>query len=144
MNWCKNNAMSEGSNMSDQFQNEYTKAFSEESFWDKVQKFALSAGIKVVYAGLLLFYALKEPATPAWAKAVILGALGYFISPIDVIPDIVPVAGYTDDLGVLVLALVSVAMFINDNVKSQARKKVMDWFPNAAEAEFSDIDEKLN
>jgi hypothetical protein len=46
-------------------------------------------------------------------------------------------------MGVLVLALVSVAMFINENVKSQARKKVMDWFPNAAEDEFSDIDEKL-
>ena len=37
-------------------------------------------------------------------------AIGYFVSPIDAIPDIVPVAGYTDDLGVLVLALVSVAL----------------------------------
>ena len=134
---------SEESNMSDKFPNEYTKAYSDESFWDKVQEFALSAGIKVIYAGLLLFYALKEPATPAWAKGVILGALGYFVSPIDVIPDFVPVAGYTDDLGVLVLALISVAMFINDNVKSQARKKIMDWFPNATEDEFSDIDQKL-
>lgn len=129
--------------MSDQFQNEYTKAYSDESFWDKVQKLALSAGIKVIYAGLLLFYALKEPATPAWAKGVIVGALGYFISPIDAIPDYVPVAGYTDDMGVLVLALATVAMYINDNVKSQARKKIMDWFPNASEDEFSDIDEKL-
>lgn len=129
--------------MSDQFQNEYTKAYSDESFWDKVQKLALSAGIKVIYAGLLLFYALKEPATPAWAKGVIVGALGYFISPIDAIPDIVPVAGYTDDLGVLLLALATVAMYINDNVKLQARKKIMDWFPNATEDEFSDIEEKL-
>lgn len=129
--------------MSDQYQNRFSKAYSEESFWDKLQKYARSAGIKVIYAGLLLFYALKEPATPGWAKGVILGALGYFISPIDAIMDIVPVAGYTDDLGVLVLALGSVAMFINDNVRSQAREKIMDWFPNAAEEEFADIDEKL-
>jgi uncharacterized membrane protein YkvA (DUF1232 family) len=129
--------------MLEQIENKYSKIFSEESFWDKVQKFAISAGLKVVYSGLLLFYALKEPATPGWAKGIIIGALGYFIGPIDAIIDITPIIGYSDDLGVLALALASVAMFINDNVKSQAKKKIHDWFPNASEDEFSDIEEKL-
>lgn len=129
--------------MSSEYHNQFSEAYSEESFWDKVQNYARSAGIKVIYACLLLFYALKEPRTPGWAKGVILGALGYFVSPIDAIPDLVPVAGYTDDLGVLVMALATVAMYIDENVKFQARNKIMDWFPNAAEEEFSDIDDKL-
>jgi len=127
----------------DRYQDKVSLVFSEKNFWRKVQKYARSAGIKVIYVALLLYYALREPKTPSWAKGVILSALGYFISPIDAIPDIVPVAGYTDDLGVLVLALVAVGMFIDHNVKSQAREKILEWFPNVAEEEFRDIDEKL-
>ena len=123
--------------------NKFSQAYSEKTFWDKMQNYALSAGIKVIYAVLLLYYALREPKTPSWAKGVILSALGYFISPIDAIPDIVPVAGYTDDLGVLVLALVAVGMFIDNNVKAKARGKILEWFPNAAEEEFSDLEEKF-
>lgn len=130
--------------MSEEIHNKYAQEYSDKKFWDKVQKFAISAGVKVVYAGLLLFYALQETSTPGWAKAAIMGALGYFISPLDAIIDITPIVGYTDDLGVLALALASVAIFINDNVKTQARKKLMEWFPNASEKEFSEIDEKLN
>lgn len=130
--------------MSDGYDNNsFSQSYSEESFWEKVQRYASSAGIKVIYAGLLLFYALKLASTPVWAKSVILGALGYFISPVDAIPDIVPVAGYTDDLGVLVMAIATVAMYIDKNVKVQARDKILDWFPNAAEEEFKDIDSKL-
>lgn len=122
---------------------DYSANYSEESFWNKLQKYGRKAGIKVIYAGLLLFYALREPGTPNWAKGVILGALGYFISPLDAIADFIPVAGYSDDMGMLLLALASVALFINDHVKEQARKRLLDWFPNAAEAEIADIDERL-
>lgn len=126
--------------MSEHVQSEFAKEYSEKKFWDKVQRFALSAGVKVVYAGLLLFYALREPTTPGRAKAIIIGALGYFISPLDAIIDITPIVGYADDLGVMVLALASVAMYINDNVRTQARKKLKEWFPNASEEEFSDVE----
>ena len=129
--------------MSNNYQSQFSHKYSEGSFWDKVQKFALSAGIKVIYAGLLLYYALREPKTPAWAKGVIIGALGYFISPLDAIPDFVPVAGYSDDLGVLVLALATVAIYIDNNVKVNAREKIRDWFPNVAEEQFSEIDGNL-
>lgn len=122
---------------------DYSADYSEESFWRKLQKYGRKAGIKVIYAGLLLFYALREPGTPNWAKGVIFGALGYFIAPIDAIADFIPVAGYSDDMGMLLLALASVAVFINDHVKEQAKKKLLDWFPNAAEEEIADIDERL-
>lgn len=75
-----------------------------------------------------LYYALDNPETPAWAKTAIYGALAYFISPIDAIPDIIPVVGYSDDLGVLVAAVGTVSMYITKEVKKKAKKKASEWF----------------
>ncbi|MED1875746.1 YkvA family protein [Brevibacillus borstelensis] len=122
----------------------YTKVYTEESFWDKVKKFAKKAGGKVVYVALLLYYALQNPKTPAWAKTVILGALGYFITPLDVVPDITPVVGYGDDLTTLIGALLMVAVYIDDDVKGKACGKLTDWFGTEVLDELSEIDEKLN
>jgi uncharacterized membrane protein YkvA (DUF1232 family) len=69
-----------------------------------------------------------EKGTPAWAKGVIYGALGYFLLPFDAIPDIAPVVGFTDDLGALAAAIATVAVYINDNVKSKAADRIETWF----------------
>jgi uncharacterized membrane protein YkvA (DUF1232 family) len=53
--------------------------------------------------------------------------LTYFISPLDAVPDITPVLGYSDDLGVLVSAVLTVAMYVTDDVRQQARDKVSAW-----------------
>ena len=99
---------------------EYNKQFSENLFWIKVKKMVRSAGVKVVYSALLLFYTYRRRETPKWAKKVIIGALGYFISPIDAIPDLTPFLGYTDDLSVLAFALSTLAFFINNEVSSSS------------------------
>jgi len=106
----------------------YEKDYSESSFWEKVRKFAAKAGGKVIYNALLLYYALQSPDTPAWAKSVILGALGYFIAPIDIIPDVTPAVGFVDDLGVLIAAVATVAVCITPEMKSRAKKQLKDWF----------------
>ena len=62
------------------------------------------------------------------SKATIIGALGYFISPFDALIDLTPIVGYTDDLGVLLLALGVAALYINDHVKAKARKKLCELF----------------
>ena len=124
--------------------NEYSKAYSESSLFNKIMKTAKKAGIKVIYAALLLFYTLQKPLTPAWAKGTIVGALGYFILPIDVIPDLVPVLGFTDDLGALAVAITAVAMFIDDEVKQKSKAKLKDWFGKYDESTLEDIDNKVN
>lgn len=106
----------------------YEEYYSDESFLTKLKNFAKKAGVKVVYTALKLFYALKSDKTPTWAKSIIVGALGYFILPIDLVPDLVPVAGFTDDLGVLLAAVGSVALHITPEVKAQAKEKMHDWF----------------
>ena len=90
----------------------YQKNYSERGLWGKVTKVAKKAGIKVIYAALLLFYALKSEKTSAADRALIIGALGYFILPTDLIPDFIPATGYTDDFGALVLALARVAIIL--------------------------------
>lgn len=119
---------------------EYKKDYSEDSFWEKVSGFAKKAGIKVIYVALLLFYVLQNPQLPVLVKAKILAALGYFISPIDLVPDIVPVAGYLDDFGILLAALAISSMYIDEAVKEKARKKLKDWFGDYNTGELIEVD----
>jgi len=106
----------------------YQSAYSEGSFWAKLKKAALVAGKEVVEKALILYYALRDPDTPTWAKGVLIAALGYFISPIDAIPDMIPGAGYGDDLGVLAAALTTVAAHIKKEHIEQARGSLTRWF----------------
>lgn len=122
----------------------YTEAYSEEKLFDKILKFAKKAGIKVIYLALLLYYTLQQPETPIKAKSVIIGALGYFIFPIDLIPDFIPVAGFSDDLTALMAAVVMVAFYINEDTKTKARERLKVWFGNYDDSDLDKIDEKMN
>ena len=109
----------------------YEQAYSRESFREKLAGFAPAAGKEVVRRALTLYRCLRDPATPKWARARIIGALGYFIFPLDAIPDVIPLGGYSDDLGVLALALATVVGHIKPQHKRQAEEKLREWFPGA-------------
>lgn len=121
----------------------YKDRFSEVKLWSKLKNYAKQAGLKTVYTVLLLFYAYKRSDTPAWAKRVIFGVLGYFIAPIDIIPDLTPIIGYTDDLGILGLGLATIAFYVNDEVKANARAQLAKWFGDFDEDELKEVDEQL-
>ena len=106
----------------------YQKYYSDDQFWSKAKKIARKAGVKVIYAALLLYYVVRNPGTPRADRTKILGALGYLLLPLDLIPDFIPVAGYTDDLAALMWALYSVAKNVTPEVKIQARQKLGEWF----------------
>lgn len=112
----------------------YKDRYKEEDFLKKITRTAKKAGIKVVYLALLLYYVLKSPKVKTADKGKIWGALGYFILPIDLIPDFIPVAGYTDDLAALLWAFYAVAKNVTPEIEAQAKKKLHDW--------FGDYDEK--
>ena len=114
--------------MAENQSNEYSKEYSEESFWEKVKKYALKAGKEVIEKALMLYYCLQEKDTPKWAKGVIVAALGYFIFPMDAIPDVTPVVGYADDLGVLAAAFATVAAYIKEEHKQKAKEILKTWF----------------
>lgn len=106
----------------------YDNDYSDSRFWSKVVNFAKSAGKEVIEKALLLYYAAQNPSTPVWAKGVVYGALGYFISPLDIIPDFTPLVGFSDDLGVLAAAIATVSVHITDEVRAQTAKKLKQWF----------------
>jgi len=106
----------------------YNANYSDDGFWDKVKKYAKTAGEGVLTPALKMYYAATDSDTPMWAKTAIYGALGYFISPIDAIPDIAPVIGYTDDLGVLTAAIAATAAHIKDEHVEKAKNTLAQWF----------------
>ena len=116
--------------------NGYGKEYSDDGFWNKIKTVFKKAGIKVVYSALTLYYTYQKNDTPTWAKGVIIGALGYFISPIDAIPDITPGIGYADDIGVLLAAVATVSAYIDGEVKQYAKTKLHDWFGDFDEEEL--------
>ncbi|MCD6354741.1 MAG: DUF1232 domain-containing protein [Prolixibacteraceae bacterium] len=122
----------------------FSKYYSEKSLWEKIKKFSKSAGVKVIYAVLLLFYAMKDKSVSMKTKLSIAAALGYFILPSDAILDLTPIIGFSDDLGVLLFALSQIAESITPEIKEKARKKLHDWFGEVDETELMDLEEKIS
>lgn len=106
----------------------YAGDYSESGFFDKITSTIKSAGLTLIYEALQLFYVTENPNCPMRIKAAIFAALGYFISPLDVVPDFTPFVGYSDDAGAIAIALGLAQMYIDDEVKQKARNKICDIF----------------
>ena len=117
----------------------YANKFSQSEFAEKIARIAKRAGVKLVYAALILYYTLQSDKVSKADKAIIIGALGYMISPLDVIPDAIPIAGLTDDLAVLLYVLKKVWTGIDPEIVEQAKSKLSRWFDEDEIAEMGDI-----
>ena len=117
----------------------YANKFSQSDFVEKIARIAKRAGAKLVYAALILFYTLQSDKVSAANKAIIIGALGYMISPLDVIPDAIPIAGLTDDLAVLLFVLKKVWTDVDPDVQTKARERLTKWFDEDEIAEINDL-----
>ncbi len=122
----------------------YKDKFSQQNFIEKIQRIAKRAGAKLVYIALILYYLMQSDKVSLKDKAIIIGALGYLISPIDVVPDAIPIAGLADDLAVLLYALGKVWSQVDDNLKDKAKQKLAKWFDedelNFSEDPFAEDD----
>lgn len=102
---------------------EYERHYSEHGFWRKVRRVAARMGGKVLYPALQLFYLLQSKDVPAKAKTVVIGALGYLILPVDLIPDFIVALGFTDDLTALLVALRTVDKYLTPEINRQAKEQ---------------------
>lgn len=111
------------------FQNitDYIDKFNLDAFWEKLKSLITSLGKEGIYQLLLLFYTMQRPDIPAKIKAIILGALGYFILPTDAVPDFIPVLGYSDDLAIVAICVAYVRSWTTPAEEEKAKEKMREW-----------------
>jgi len=102
--------------------------YSDDQFLDKMKEFGVKAGQGLVEQAFLIWNILHDSNTPTPAKLTIAGALAYWIFPVDIIPDVLPAVGFTDDLPVIAAALTSVAMSITPEIREQAKQQTENLF----------------
>ena len=100
----------------------------ETGFWKKLKKVAKFLGEGMVRQLLTLIYCWRDPKTPIWAKVIIAGAIAYFISPVDAIPDVIPIIGYSDDAAVVTGAIATLGAHISEDHVDKAKQKTREWF----------------
>ena len=92
-------------------------------FWRKLRK--LAARLPFAEDLIAAHYCAFDRETPAHVKAALVGALAYFVLPADLIPDVLPVIGYTDDAAMLAAAIKLVASHITPDHREAARRTLM-------------------
>lgn len=110
----------------------YQNKFSKDNLLLKLQHYGRDIGLTVLYNVLQLWYVLQKPEVPAKNKAVIMGALGYLITPLDFIPDLTPILGYNDDAAAILFALYMVRQYVDEEVKTQAKTRLAKIFSEDA------------
>ncbi len=118
----------------------YRKHYSDASFWDKMKRYAKLAGMKVVYPALLLHYMMKSDTISLKTKLILSAALGYFILPVDFIPDFAPLIGFADDLGVLLLVLRQMAVHMTPEIRKNAREHLHKWLGETTDEQLNLLD----
>lgn len=106
----------------------YSNEFSDSKFWGKLKRFFKYMGEKLVFNALLLYYVLKSEDVPFKVKTSIVIALGYLISPVDFIPDAVPVVGYSDDLTAILAVVQAVSDYATPEIVAMANSKTRAFF----------------
>ena len=90
----------------------------QKGFWPKIRRTA--ARIPVARQVISVWYSARDPETPTAAKGIMLGALAYFVLPIDAIPDIFAGIGFTDDAAVIAALIATLGANIKRRHKDQA------------------------
>ena len=109
-------------NKTDEFQRKFQqRRLNEGRFLHKLKTYAFRLGqpaIKQLYA---LYFLIKAPTTPKRSKMIMVGALVYFLSPIDAIPDLLGPLGFSDDLAVIALVYAQFKAFMTDDIIARAQ-----------------------
>lgn len=98
----------------------YEQQYSEDGFLNKIAHYGKNIGLEALLKAVQLWYVMQRSDVPASTKAVIMGALGYLIAPLDFLPDFTPLLGYSDDLVAITFALIKVQGYIDDDVKAKS------------------------
>ena len=103
---------------------EKDEAKVRKNFWATVKRAARN--IPFMEDVVAAYFCAMDPATPARVRGILIGALAYFVLPLDVVPDALLGIGFTDDAGVLTAAIAMVAAHITDAHRRAAKDALAD------------------
>lgn len=99
----------------------YARHYSDRGFWSVIRRY--QSRIPFLRDALALFYCLKDPATATWVRVAIVGALGYLVLPVDLIPDFIPLVGWADDAAVIAAVL----GYVRSQIKEEHWAQADEW-----------------
>ncbi len=119
--------------------NRYAEFYNPNALFEKIKKFAKKAGVKTIYVVLILYYATFDKALPVKDRLMVLAALGYFIIPLDLIPDALP-GGFADDAGALFYVVKHIWNNLSEETFNKAKLKLTEWFGDVDETQLKKLD----
>ena len=114
----------------------YAGYYNPSSLFDKIKKYAKKAGVKTVYVILILYYASFDKSLPVKDRLMVVAALGYFILPLDLIPDTLP-GGFADDAAAALYVVNHIWNNLSEKTFAKARQKLTEWFGSVDESDLS-------
>lgn len=113
----------------------YAAIYNPNALFEKIKKYAKKAGIKTIYVILILYYASFDKSLPIKDRLMVIAALGYFILPIDLVPDALP-GGFADDAAAGLYVVHHIWNNISDDTFRKARQKLSEWFGTVDESQL--------
>ena len=108
--------------------NKYAGTYDDSKFWTIIRKYGKKIGGGLLTKALQLYYLLQKGDVPNKIKLMIMGALAYLVSPVDLIPDLIPLLGWTDDAAAVGLVVNQLSNYIDSDIVDMARKKIEEIF----------------
>lgn len=105
---------------------ENSNGYSESTYRKKLNGMPREAGRAVVEKAVTLYVVLTDRETPFWARALVISVLAYWIAPLDAAPDIIPLAGYVDDLAVMALALIRLGGLVTPAMHGRVQRMLLE------------------
>jgi len=122
----------------------YEKYFSESNLWEKIGKVGKTIGATILYPVLLLFNLFKSNDVNLKEKTMIIGTLGYFILPVDLLPDALVGVGYTDDIAALTATLTALASCLNADMQSASKQQLKNMLGEYDERAVDSVSEIIS
>ncbi|MFK5855313.1 MAG: DUF1232 domain-containing protein [Bacteroidota bacterium] len=116
---------------------QYLHYYDELALKGKFKIIGKKIGSKILFYVLIMVILISDSKIPIKVRIVFMGALGYLILPTDLVADILPIVGFTDDIAFLTFAINNAREYITPEVKDKAKAKLEQWI--GAEAEEAEI-----
>lgn len=107
----------------------YAGYYNPAGLFSRIKEVSKKVGVNVIYIVMILYYATFDKGLPIKDRLMVIAALGYFILPLDILPDGLP-GGFADDAAALAYVVRHIWNNLSEDTIQKARQRVKVWFPD--------------